>query len=44
VRAADASVLALENPTSGARRFIEREIERALAEDGAEAVVLDCAA
>ena len=34
---------ALEEPGSDARRLIEREIERALAEDGAEAIVLGCA-
>ena len=43
MRAADASVLALENPNAGARRVIQREIERALAEDRAEAIVLGCA-
>jgi allantoin racemase len=43
VRAADAPVLALEDPNSGARRLIEQEIERALTEDGAEAIVLGCA-
>jgi allantoin racemase len=43
VRAADVPVLALEEAGSGARRTIEREIERALAEDGAEAIVLGCA-
>ena len=43
VRAADVPVLALEDPDSGARRLIEQEIERALAEDGAEAIVLGCA-
>jgi allantoin racemase len=36
-------VLALEDPNSGARRLIEKEIEGALAEDGAEAIVLGCA-
>jgi allantoin racemase len=36
-------VLALEEPGSDARRAIEKEIERALAEDGAEAIVLGCA-
>ena len=36
-------VLALEEPGSDARRTIEAEIERALAEDGAEAIVLGCA-
>ena len=43
VRAAEVPVLALEDPRSGARRLIEQEIERALAEDGAEAIVLGCA-
>ena len=36
-------MLALEEPGSDARRLIEEEIERALAEDGAEAIVLGCA-
>ena len=43
VRAAEVPVLALEEPGSGAQRIIEQEIERALAEDGAEAIVLGCA-
>ncbi len=43
VRAADVPVLALEEPGSDARRAIEAEILRALAEDGAEAIVLGCA-
>jgi allantoin racemase len=43
VRAADIPVLALEEPGSDARRAIEAEIRRALAEDGAEAIVLGCA-
>jgi allantoin racemase len=43
VRAAEVPVLALEEPGSDARLLIEREIERALAEDGAEAIVLGCA-
>ncbi len=43
VRAAEVPVLALEEPGSDARRLIEQEIERALAEDGAEAIVLGCA-
>jgi allantoin racemase len=43
VRAADVPVLALEEPGSDARRMIEKEIGRALAEDGAEAIVLGCA-
>jgi allantoin racemase len=36
VRAAEVPVLALEKPGSDARLLIEREIERALAEDGAK--------
>ena len=43
VRAADVPVLALEDPGSDARRAIEAEILRALAQDGAEAIVLGCA-
>jgi allantoin racemase len=43
VRAANVPVLALEEPGSEARRTIEKEIKRALAEDGAEAIVLGCA-
>ena len=43
VRAADVPVLALEEPGSDARRTIEAEIFRALAEDGADAIVLGCA-
>jgi allantoin racemase len=43
VRAAEVPVLALEDPGSGARATIEQEIARALAEDGAEAIVLGCA-
>jgi allantoin racemase len=43
VRAAEVPVLALEEPGSDARRLIEQEIEQALAEDGAEAIVLGCA-
>ena len=43
VRAAEVPVLALEEPGSGARSIIEQEIGRALAEDGAEAIVLGCA-
>jgi len=43
VRAADVPVLALEEEGSAARRTIEAEIFRALAEDGAEAIVLGCA-
>jgi allantoin racemase len=43
VRAANVAVLDLEKPGSGARRSIEKEIERALSDDGAEAIVLGCA-
>ena len=43
VRAANVPVLALEEPGSDACRAIEAEIERALIEDGAEAIVLGCA-
>ncbi len=43
VRASDVPVLALEEEGSGARALIEAEIERALNEDGAEAIVLGCA-
>jgi allantoin racemase len=43
VRAAAVPVLALEEPGSKARITIEKEIARALAEDGAEAIVLGCA-
>jgi allantoin racemase len=43
VRAADVAVLELEDPASGARARIGAEIARALAEDGAEAIVLGCA-
>ncbi len=43
VRASNVPVLALEEPGSDARRMIEAEIKRALAEDGAEAIVLGCA-
>jgi len=43
VSAAEVPVLALEEPGSDARRAIEKEIERALADDGAEAIVLGCA-
>jgi allantoin racemase len=43
VRAAEVPVLALEEPGSKARITIEKEIARALAEDGAEAIVLGCA-
>jgi allantoin racemase len=43
VRASNVPVLALEEPGSDARRMIEAEIKLALAEDGAEAIVLGCA-
>ncbi|WP_265517297.1 aspartate/glutamate racemase family protein [Nitratireductor luteus] len=43
VRAADVPVLDLELPGSKARQKISREIARAIADDGAEAIVLGCA-
>ncbi len=43
VRASDIPVLELEDPLSGAIGKLRAEIERALAEDGAEAIVLGCA-
>ncbi len=43
VRAADIPVLQLENEGSGAIHKLKRQIERALEEDGAEAIVLGCA-
>ena len=43
VRAADVPVLELNQPGSNARRQIGAEIERALREDGGEAIVLGCA-
>lgn len=43
VRASDVAVLELENPDSDARQRIEREIQLALKEDRAEAIVLGCA-
>lgn len=43
IRAAKVAVLDLEEAGSGALEAIEREIECALAEDGAEAIVLGCA-
>ncbi|OLP61251.1 Asp/Glu/hydantoin racemase [Xaviernesmea oryzae] len=43
VRAADIPVLDLEHPGSGALERLQAEIERALDEDGAEAIVLGCA-
>jgi allantoin racemase len=43
VRAAEVPVLALEEPGSPARGRIAAEIEKAIAEDRAEAIVLGCA-
>lgn len=43
VRAADIPVLELEDPASGALSKLRRQIEIALVEDGAEAIVLGCA-
>lgn len=43
VRAADIPVLSLEDPASGATARIRREVEAALREDRAEAIVLGCA-
>jgi allantoin racemase len=43
VRASEVPVLELENPNSDASRRIGEEIERAKAEDNAEAIVLGCA-
>ena len=43
VRATELAVLDLEDATSDARRIIEAECRRALAEDGAGAIVLGCA-
>ena len=43
IRAANVSVLSLEDPRSGARDKLRGEIARALAEDHAEAIVLGCA-
>ena len=43
VRATDLAVLDLEDETSDARRIIAAECRRALAEDGAGAIVLGCA-
>ena len=43
VRACDVPVLELEDAASGARAKIEAEIERALHEDHADAIVLGCA-
>jgi len=43
VRACEVPVLALEDPGSKARDRIDAEIARAIADDGAEAIVLGCA-
>ncbi len=43
VRAADIPVLELEDKSSGALGKLKRQIELALSEDGAEAIVLGCA-
>ena len=43
VRAADIPVLALEEPGSNAARRVHAEVLAAVAEDGAEAVILGCA-
>ena len=43
VRAADVPVLALEDPQSGALDKLRRQIEYALEDDHAEAIVLGCA-
>jgi allantoin racemase len=43
VRASDVAVLDLERPGSAAEAKISDEIARALAEDGAQAIVLGCA-
>ncbi len=43
VRACEVPVLALDDPTSGAREKLSAEIERAKAQDGADAIVLGCA-
>ena len=43
VRAADIPVLSLEDPASGAKDKLRAEIEKALAEDDAEAIILGCA-
>ncbi|RWX75012.1 aspartate/glutamate racemase family protein [Neorhizobium lilium] len=43
VRAADIPVLSLEDPASNARERLRREIEKALRQDRAEAIVLGCA-
>ncbi len=43
VRACEVPVLALDDPASGAREKLSAEIERAQAQDGADAIVLGCA-
>jgi allantoin racemase len=43
VRACEVPVLALDDPASGARGKLSAEIERAKAQDGADAIVLGCA-
>ena len=43
MRAADIPVLALEDPQSGARDRLARQIAQAMDEDHAEAIVLGCA-
>jgi allantoin racemase len=43
VRACEAPVLALDDAASGAREKLSAEIDRAIAEDSAEAIVLGCA-
>lgn len=43
IRAANISVLSLEDPQSGAQDKLRSEIVRAIAEDHAEAIVLGCA-
>lgn len=43
IRAANISVLSLEDPDSGARDRLRSEIVRAIDEDNAEAIVLGCA-
>jgi allantoin racemase len=43
VRACEVPVLALDDAASGAREKLSQEIDRAMADDGAEAIVLGCA-
>lgn len=43
VRAADIPVLSLEDPKSGAKEKLRREIRCAIEEDRAEAILLGCA-